>query len=110
MSELEHCLLLNGGEKFEPLPYWDPSGPIPAQLNKNNANVNLPLPKNLRSVALKKITRYSILNNRILPYFNKVHDNVGGQMPNFNTAPSDPVFWPFHSFLLAVYEEWRSNK
>ena len=112
IAKAEHWFVLNGGQKFIPLPYWDPADPIPDQLNKNNTKVNLPLPKNLRSAAaLKKITRYTVLNNRIVPYHNnKVHDNLGGQMPNPDTSPSDPIFWPFHSFLLAVYEQWRNLK
>jgi hypothetical protein len=31
-------------------------------------------------------------------------------MPDPNTSALDPIFWPFHSFLLAIYEQWRSLK
>ena len=48
------------------MPYWDPAKPIPAQLNKNN-NVNMPLPANLGSQALKTIATYDVLNARLLP-------------------------------------------
>jgi hypothetical protein len=78
---------MNGGGQFVPAPYLDPAKPIPAQLNKNNNNVNMPLPANLKSQALKTIASYAVLNTRL---------------------PSDPIFWPFHSFLLGVYERWRN--
>jgi hypothetical protein len=110
VAKLEHWLVLNGGEKFVPLPFWNPAKSIPAQLNNNNNAVNHPLPSNLKPKALKKINKYSILNNRRLPYHNNGHDNMGGNMPNPDTSPTDPIFWPFHSFLLAVYEQWRNQK
>ncbi len=108
VAKAEHWFVLNGGEKFVPFPYWDPARSIPAQLNKNNNNVNMPLPQNLRLAALKRIASYSVLNTRILPYHNNVHNSLGGQMPDPQTSPSDPIFWPFHSFLLTVYEKWRN--
>jgi hypothetical protein len=67
---------------------WDPAYDIADQLNKNNTDDNMPLPKNLRSAALKKITRYSVINNRIVPYHNEVHDNLSGQMPDQDNSPS----------------------
>jgi len=109
LAELETWLVNNGGSQFVPLPYWDPAKPIPAQLNKSNTNVNMPLPKNLRPTALKKINSYSVLNGRLVPYHGAVHNALGGQMPNPNTSPSDPIFWPFHSFLVSVYERWRDS-
>ncbi len=108
LAKLEHWLVTNQGEKFVPLPYWNPTESIPAQLDRGNTNVNMPLPVNLKPPALKKITSYGLLNNRIVPYHNAVHDALGGQMPNPETSPSDPIFWPFHSFLVAVYERWRN--
>ena len=108
LAELETWLVNNGGAKFVPLPFWNPAKPIPAKLNKNNTNVNLPLPANLKQSALKTITSYAVLNNRMVPYHNKVHNNLGGQMPDPDTSPSDPIFWPFHAFLVAVYERWRN--
>jgi hypothetical protein len=91
-----------------PVALWDPAKPIPAQLNKNNNNVNMPLPKNLRPAAIKKINSYSVLNGRLIPYHNAVHNALGGAMPNPDTSPSDPIFWPFHSLLAAVYERWSN--
>ena len=110
IAKLEHWLVLNGGEKYVPLPYWNPAKSIPPQLNNNNNDVNLPLPSNLRPMALRKIKEYNVLNHRIIPYHNNVHNNMGGNMPNPDTSPSDPIFWPFHSFLLAVYERWRNTR
>jgi hypothetical protein len=79
------------------------------QLNKSNNDVNMALPKNLRPAALKKIKSYGVINGRLVPYHNAVHNALGGQMPNANTSPSDPIFWPFHSFLVAVYERWGNG-
>lgn len=108
IAELETWLVNNGGAKFVPVPYWNPAKPIPAQLNKNNTNVNMPLPANLKPAALKLITTYKVLDSRIVPYHGAVHMNLGGQMPDAEKSPSDPIFWPFHAFLVAVYERWRN--
>lgn len=108
VAELESWLVNHGGANFVPLPYWNPAKPIPAQLNKGNTNPNMPLPANLNDTALKQIGTYTILNNRMIPYHGAVHDAMGGQMPNPDTSPSDPIFWPFHAFLVAVYERWRN--
>jgi hypothetical protein len=108
LAELETWLVANGGAKFVPVPYWNPAKPIPAQLNKGNNNVNMTLPTNLRPAALRTIANYTVLNNRVVVYHNAVHNAAGGQMPNPDTSPSDPIFWPFHAFLVAVYERWRN--
>ena len=75
--------------------------------DKGRNNVNLPLPSNLKPAAPKTIFTYASLNSRMLPYHGTVHNNLGGQMPNPDTSPSDPISWPFHAFLVAVYEQWR---
>ena len=108
VAELETWLVNNGGAKFVPVPYWNPAKPIPAQLNNGNTNVNMPLPANLKPSALKTIATYTLLNNRVVPYHNAVHNGLGGNMPNPDTSPSDPIFWPFHAFLVAVYERWSN--
>jgi len=108
IAELETWLANNGGGKFVPVPYWNPAKSIPAQLNKGNTNVNMPLPANLNDAALKLITTYTALNNRVVPYHGSVPNSLGGQMPNPDTSPSDPIFWPFHAFLVAVFERWRN--
>jgi hypothetical protein len=89
IAELETWLVSNGDAKCVPLPYWNPAKPIPAQLNKNNTNVNMPLPTNPRPAALKQINSYTVLNNRAIPYHNAVHNGLRGQMPNPETSPSD---------------------
>ena len=108
LAEMETWLVNNGGADFVPLPYWDPARPIPAQLNKGNSNVHMPLPANLRVAALRQISTYTELSSRILPYHGMVHDAAGGHMPDPETSPSDPIFWPFHAFLVQVYERWRA--
>lgn len=108
IAKIEHWLVLNDGGKFVPLPYLNPAKSILMQLNNNNDDVNCPLPSHLKPSALKEIKSYNVLNHRILPYHNSVHNNMDENMPNPDTSPSKPIFWLFHSFLLAVNEHWRN--
>src|SRR5260370_26134899 len=101
IAEAETWLVNNGGDNFVPLPYWNPAKPIPTQLDNNNTNVNMPLPANLKPAALKTITSYTELNNRVVPYHSAVHNAACGQMPNPHTSPGPPLFSPFHAFLVA---------
>lgn len=111
IAKLEQWLVLNGGGNFVPLPHWDPDTPIPAELNRGNHTPNpaIPFPDGLRPGPIANIASYEALNNTVVPYHNSVHDNMGGQMPFPISSPSDPIFYPFHSFLLAVYEHWRNH-
>src|SRR5262249_31753314 len=109
IAELDTWLVNNGGGAFVPLPYWNPAKPIPPQLDNRNTAANMPLPPKPQPTAVKSITKYSVLNTRIVPYHNAVHNALGGQMPNPDTSPGDPIFWPFHAFLVAVYERWRNS-
>jgi hypothetical protein len=109
LAELETWLVNKGGSQFVPLPYWNPAKAIPAQLDNGNSNVNLPLPAGLKPTALKTIGTYAALNGLLTHYHDTVHQNAGGHMPNPETSPSDPIFWPFHAFLVSVYERWRNS-
>ena len=109
LGKLENWLVMNNGQEFVPLPYYDPATPIPAPLNKNNTNPNFPIPDSLRPGAIANIPDYMALNKLAADYHNKAHGKFGGQMPNPQTSPADPIFWPFHAFLVAVYEHWRSH-
>ncbi|MEM3065119.1 MAG: tyrosinase family protein [Candidatus Nitrosotenuis sp.] len=109
IAKMENWLVTNGGQKFVPLPYWNPAKSIPPQLNKNNTSPKISLPANLRSSAVKAIASYQVLNSRLLPYHADVHNNSGGQMPDPENSPSDPIFWPFHSYLVRIYEKWRNS-
>lgn len=109
VGRLENWLITNGGAEFVPLPYWDPATPIPPELDKNNNNPNMPLPAPLRPGPVANIPDYMALNALAVPYHNAVHNNMGGQMPFPASSPSDPIFWPYHAFLVAVYEHWRNH-
>lgn len=39
---------------------------------------------------------------------NRVHHFVGGEMRVIETAADDPVFFPYHSFISFVWQEFRS--
>ena len=67
----------------------------------------MPLPAGLRPGPIAQIPDYLTLNGLTVPYHNSVHNAMGGQMPDSRTSPGDPIFWPFHAFLMAVYEHWR---
>lgn len=109
VGKLELWLTSQGEQRFVPLPYWDAATPIPHEINRNNTPPNLPLPAGLRPGPIAAIPDYAALNDQVVPYHNAVHNASGGQMPNPQTSPSDPLFWPFHAFLIAVYEHWRSH-
>ena len=106
IAKLEQWLLLNGGGHFVPLPSYDPDSPVPAELSRGNhaPNPAIPFPNELRPGPIANIPSYDVLVNAMVPYHNAVHDAMGGQMPFPMSSPSDPIFYPFHSFLLAVYE------
>ena len=107
LAKLETWLVNSGNAAFVPLPFWNPANPIPAQLNNNNTNATTPFPSNLKPAALKTVPSYTALKTRIKPYHETVHDSLGGHMPDPDTSPMDPIFWPFHAFLVAIYEQWR---
>jgi hypothetical protein len=109
LAKLENWLVTNGGQEFVPLPYFDPATPIPAPFNKGNTDPNFPLPDSLSLEAIANLPDYTALNNEAVAYHNLAHRRFGGQMPFPPTSPSDPIFWPFHAFLVAVYEHWRSH-
>ena len=109
LSKFENWLVLNGGQEFVPLPYWDPATPVPPELSKGNTNPHRPVPDSLRPGAIADIPDQQTLNTLMVPYHNDVHDHLGGAMPNPDTSPSDPIFWPFHGLLTAIYEHWRSH-
>lgn len=106
IGKLENWLVTNGGREFLPLPYWYPATPIPAALNKNNTQPNIPFPDRLKVGQIQNIPDYTTLNDIMVPYHNTVHNNMGGQMPFAASSPSDPIFYPFHAFLVGVYEHW----
>ncbi len=108
IAELETWLVNNAGARFVPLPAWDPAKPVPAELDNGNTSVFMPLPAALRPANLRKFKSYSSLNKKVLPYHAAVHDGLGGAMPDPMNSPSDPIFWPFHAFLLGVFERWRN--
>jgi len=111
IAKLEQWLALNGGGEFVPLPYYDPDTAIPAELSRGNTQPQPPepFPDQLRPGPIMNIPSYEALNNIVVPYHNTVHNRMGGQMPFPQSSPSDPIFYPFHSFLLAVYEHWRNH-
>jgi hypothetical protein len=39
IAKLEHWLVINGGQRFVPLPYWNHAESIPSQLNNNNRDM-----------------------------------------------------------------------
>lgn len=111
LAKLEFWLILNGGGEFVPLPYWDPDTDVPAELSRGNHKPEpaIAFPDELRPGRILEIASYDDLVNAMIDYHNQVHDNMGGQMPFPMSSPSDPIFYPLHSFLLAVYEHWRSH-
>ena len=107
-SKVEDWLVVHqGASEFVPLPYWYPDTPIPAELDNGNTQPTEQFPPELKLGAIAQIPDYMSLNNIVVPYHNKVHDQMGGNMPDPDTSPMDPIFWPLHAFLMAIYEHWR---
>ena len=109
VGKLEDWLVINGGAEFVPLPYWYPALPIPTELNEGNDSPALPLPAHLRPGQVGGIAGYTAFNAAIIGYHSEVHMASGGKLPDALVSPGDPIFWPFHAFLVAVYEHWRSH-
>jgi len=110
LAKLENWLAVNGGGEFVPLPIWYPGTPVPASLDRgNNGSVNVPFPDRLRPGPIVDVPSYEEFNSLTLGYHASVHNQLGGQMPFPTSSPSDPIFYAFHAFLLAVYEHWRSH-
>lgn len=108
LAKLEDWLVVrHDASEFVPLPYWYPATPIPSELNNGNTQPNVLFPAELQLGSIAGIDDYMSLNAIVVPYHNEVHDQLGGQMPDPKTSPGDPIFWPFHAFLMAIYEHWR---
>lgn len=111
IAKLEQWLVLNGGGEFVPLPYYDPDTAVPAELNRNNTQPQppVPFPAALRPGAILAIPSHQALVDQMIDYHGTVHDRMGGLMPFPQSSPTDPIFYPYHAFLLAVYEHWRNH-
>lgn len=111
IAKLEQWLVLNGGGDFVPLPYYDPDTAVPVELSRGNTKPQppVPFPAALRPGPILDIASHQALVEIMVPYHNQVHDRMGGLMPFPQSSPSDPIFYPFHAFLLAVYEHWRNH-
>lgn len=109
VGKLEDWLTLTGRPDLTPLPYWNPALSIPEPLSHGNVSPAIALPEALRPGPIATIANYVAMNSEIVGFHDDVHMKSGGDLPNALVSPGDPIFWPFHAFLVAVYEHWRSH-
>ncbi len=119
ITKFEHWLHKEGADEFIPSPAWNPGDQIPIDFVQptgtpsdelRDGDISQPLPGRFTLAgdgkkSLSDFASYSELNDDIEGYHDGVHNDIGGVMATEN-SPKDPVFWPFHSMLTMVYEQW----
>jgi tyrosinase-like protein len=116
-----------------PIPLWDPSTPIPADIPHAGRATNNPSavnpacnrptwatvaggassPPGLPSI--HKLSDFSDRNQLGLAIENSgwhgtVHVTIGGDMGQVHNAPNDPVFWRWHKYIDSVWKDWVATK
>lgn len=115
----------NEGGKYVPLPFWNPTIPIPNELyheGRKTSDVNLPLPpqftkgggrdilrENYPYKSLAEFLTYKKLSEALYSHHGSVHSDIEGIFEGVR-SPEDPVFWVFHALLDSVWEEWQKMK
>lgn len=117
IQRLEHFLLQQpGGDRFVPLPKWNPRRPIPPAFRQvqsgydalQNLQVNMPIPNTFQGQRLGQFRSMQSLYDALNPYHNQVHDRVGGCMGDAMTAPAAPIFFCWHAALDDVFQDWAN--
>ncbi|MBI1924815.1 tyrosinase family protein [Candidatus Poribacteria bacterium] len=103
------------------LPYWRPWTEIPQTFLEpadQRGNVHNPTPPVssaeflLWSHELVGFFRDADAMGSLLtwgPHF-KVHLSCGGDMAAIERAPAAPIFWPWHTFIDDIYEDWLQQR
>jgi hypothetical protein len=117
VSMLEDFLWRNGfGPRYVPLPYWDPTQPIPVEFQAvvggfaaiTDPNPRINLPSELRSPALCALATIQDLWSAMRAWHNAVHAGVGGAMTTLaKNAPAALIFWPWHAYVDNIYLQWE---
>jgi hypothetical protein len=118
LSQLEDYLRVIGlGDKYVPLPFWDPtSESIPREFRKvvrgreplENFKPEVELPAALRSPRLCDIATLPELWNAMRDWHDLVHADVGGAMRTIGMeAPAALIFWPWHAYVDNIYRDWE---
>jgi len=113
---LEVFLLGRGFPGAAPLPAWNPAGPIPGEFNIPNIG-----PRRLRNLNpavsfspefdpenLSSFRTVAELGEALMTRHNLVHQRIGGIMNDMRLAPLAPIFWPFHSLIDDIYDNWQT--
>jgi hypothetical protein len=97
---------------FIPLAFWEPVDPIPAEFPHLRRNANIPVmpPPDGLSVDRLSAIDYAQLSSIVEDYHNRVHDTIGGDMQALRSAPQDPCFWLFHSYVDNVFAQWEAMR
>jgi hypothetical protein len=134
IADMEAYLLTQpGGDKFVPLPSWDPNTSIPDEFfnalvspgnsvapgwsvatltNQDPANVDFtPVINNLCNyVASSNPSRTAIDNfsYALEARHNPVHGNIGGLMGSYQ-SPGAAIFWLWHAWIDDVYRQYECD-
>jgi hypothetical protein len=119
IADMELWLAANGGDRFVPLPQWDPATPIPPEFNVvrqpdaggtrpplQNLNPNMPKPAQFAPRAVCDFADADALGNAVSSWHGGVHGAVGGTFGMFNIASAAPIFWPWHGFVDEIYDDY----
>jgi hypothetical protein len=129
IRRLEDYLGAQGTYFAAPIPAWNPATPIPLELRAriNNPNPNLPLPTwatmpggSARDpvfgyTSLMQFKSTDELGRALGANYhgqvhaaNDIHMAIGGDMNTF-ASPRAPIFFPWHSFLDQVLDDWQQR-
>jgi hypothetical protein len=113
-----------------PIPLWDPSTPIPAEVPHGARVSSNPVSRNgavrkptwLRRSGgsafdpvwghsnLRQFRNAEELGSAIdSGWHGSVHNTIGGDMANAAVAPRDPVFWRWHKFIDSIWLNWQGR-
>ena len=115
ITKFEAWLATHAGERFIPIPFWNPAYEIPSEFDypgRNTNNINRPLPAKYTvfgdgTSSLSDFSNYLELNTDIQRWHDGIHGQIGGVMES-GRSPEDPVFWPLHAMFDLVWEQWRN--
>jgi hypothetical protein len=121
IGSLENFLSANGGERFTPLPYWDPDEPIPSEffyaVKPSDDGTERPPLENPGPIA--QVPNYFIppgvcsfktepeLAAAFMQFHDFIHTNVRGAMATADVSPAAAIFWPWHAFVDLIAANWE---
>jgi plastocyanin len=116
----------DGGSKFVPLPKWPGITQVPSEFNvvkrkddgkpwdehfpdtlANTDTDENQIPDNLEIPELCNFPVVETLYRNIQFWHSYIHGALGSVMLD-GRSPAAPIFWPFHAFLVEIYDKWKT--